>query len=85
MSKYKNIKEFLESHFSVITTLEDFYKTKKIEFECIICNYINSLSSSSYSNKKCKVSLEDFCTNCKKKKDSDSDDSDCHETEKKCK
>jgi len=69
MSKYKNIKEFLESHFSVITTLEDFYKTKKIEFECIICNYINSLSSSSYSNKKCKVSLEDFCTNCKKKKE----------------
>jgi nicotinamidase-related amidase len=69
MSKYQNIKDFLELQFIIITTSKEFYKTKKIEFQCSLCYFINSLTSTSYSNKKCKISLDDFCTNCKKEKE----------------
>ena len=66
MSKYKNIINFLESIFTILTTLKEFNDTKKINFRCNVCNHINSLTSASYTNKKCKVTLQDFCVNCKK-------------------
>lgn len=69
MSKYKNIKDFLETSFSIITLDKEFNDTKKIEFKCNECNHINSLTSGSYTNKKSKVALEDFCVNCKKQRD----------------
>jgi hypothetical protein len=69
MSKYKNIKDFLETSFSIITLEKEFNDTKKIEFKCNECNHVNSLTSSSYTNKKSKVTLEDFCVNCKKQRE----------------
>lgn len=64
--KYDNIINFL-SEYTIITTLNEFYKKKKIEFRCKL-NHFNSLTSNSFSNKKCKIPVEDFCTNCKKNK-----------------
>lgn len=69
MSKYQNIKDFLEPTFTVHSTHDTFYLTKKIAFECSTCSTLQSLTSASYSNKRYKVPIEDFCVYCKKEKD----------------
>lgn len=69
MSKYDNSVKFLSPSFTILTTSKEFYDTNKIEFKCNSCNYTNILTISSFSNKRYKISLEEFCTICKKHKE----------------
>lgn len=69
MSKYDNSVTFLSPFFTILTTSKEFYDTNKIQFRCNICEYTHTLTVSSFSNKRYKISLEEFCTNCKKHKE----------------
>ena len=65
MSKYINYLNFLKEFFDIHTSLEDFNKDKKITYVCKEKSHINTLSTSSFGNKKCKVEAKDFCQGCK--------------------
>jgi len=69
MSKYDNTVTFLSPFFTILTTSKEFYDTNKIQFKCNICDYTHSLTISSFSNKRYKISLDEFCINCKKRKE----------------
>jgi hypothetical protein len=49
----------------VKSTLEDFTTHKFIEFVCKASGHTNRLSVASFGNKKSKVDIRDFCTECK--------------------
>lgn len=65
MSKYNNYCQFLEPLFTVVSSEDDFKKTKTIVYKCKEKEHTNSLSIASFSNKKSKIPIEQFCTECK--------------------
>ena len=65
MSKYTNYCQFLDPLFTVISSEEDFKNSKSITYKCKEKEHTNSLSVASFGNKKCKVPIEQFCTECK--------------------
>jgi len=67
MSKYSHACDFLSLFFTILTTSEEFYSRKRISFQCNTCCTIQSLSIASYSNKRYKTNIKDFCIECKKK------------------
>lgn len=71
MSKYNNYSNFLKQFFDLQTSLEDFNKDKKITFICKKKGHINTLSTASFGNKKCKVDAKDFCQSCKDESEND--------------
>lgn len=65
MSKYHNICHFLESLFTIHTTKEEWDRDAKIKFRCKEYHHENQLTSASFTNKKSKVPLKEFCVHCK--------------------
>ena len=65
LDKYVNYCKFLEEHFEVLTSKEDFKVTKKIEFRCKVTCHVYILSQGAFGNKKAKVPLRDWCEACK--------------------
>lgn len=71
MTKYNNYSNFLKEFFDVKTSFDDFNKDKKIKFICKEKGHINTLSITSFGNKKCKVEAKDFCQLCKDELEND--------------
>ena len=69
MLKYQNTTEWLSSHFEMISTVNDYIKTKRFIFRCKEFSHSNELSTASFSNKRYKVKLEEFCIGCVKEKE----------------
>jgi hypothetical protein len=69
LCKYKNYCLFLEKHFEVKTTKDDFYENKKIVYVCHKNSHVNTLSIASFGNKKSKIDIEHFCQGCKNDED----------------
>jgi hypothetical protein len=69
MLKYQNATVFLSSHFEMVSTLDDYINTKRFIFRCKEFSHSNELSTASFSNKRYKVKLEEFCIGCVKEKE----------------
>lgn len=70
--KFGNFCKFLSSNpnLVVISTADSLKETKKISFQCKVCDEISEFAQTSFSNKMYKIAPEDFCATCFKcKKD----------------
>jgi hypothetical protein len=63
--KYDNYRMFLETHFDIITSKNDFYDKNEIVYRCRSKSHLNRLGVTSFANKKSKCSIEHFCQGCK--------------------
>jgi hypothetical protein len=67
MSKYRNYSAFLDEHFTVLSSVDEFKESKEIRFQCKAAGHVNILKATSFGNKKAaNPDAATWCEGCKK-------------------